>query len=110
VKALVASLCIAIAAAAPAAGQAAPSLAVNANPVRGSSVVLTWPAGTARATLHIYSQLGTVLLAQALDPDPGRFEWDLRVAAGGDVANGAYLLVVTRADGLRLRRRLVVAR
>lgn len=87
-----------------------PTISLSQNPVRSGTVTLRWtPAGTGPAQVAIYSLLGTPVAAATLDPDPGRWVWDARVqGAGLDAANGAYLIVVTRGDGRKLRRRIIV--
>jgi len=91
------------------AGQA-PAIDVSANPVRGSSVTLHWPAGTGNAVVEVFSVMGTRVTTATLAPDPGRWVWDLTTEQGRPAANGGYYLVVTLGDGTRLRRRLLVAR
>jgi hypothetical protein len=89
---------------------AADPIAVSANPVRGDQVTLHWPAGTGVARVEIFSLTGTRVAEASFASDPGRWVWDLTVGAGQRAANGAYAVVVTREDGTRLRRRLLVAR
>jgi hypothetical protein len=85
-------------------------LMVSANPVRGDQVTLHWPAGAGSARLDVYSVVGSRIAGATFPVDPGRWVWDLTVGAGQRAANGAYIIVVTREDGSRLRRRLLVAR
>jgi len=93
------------------AAQASPTgISVSANPVRSAPVHLHWPAGTGDVRVAIYSQLGTRIVNTVIPTDPGTFAWDLSTERGEPVANGAYAIVVTRADGQRFRRRLLVAR
>ncbi len=88
---------------------AEPAIDVSQNPVRGGSVTLRWAsAGSGPARVFIYSLLGTPVAGATLLPDPGRWVWDGRTR-GLPVANGAYIVVVTRGDGRRIRRRLIVA-
>ena len=102
--------------AAPAVAQA-PAIAVSQNPLRSGTVTLRWPAAAAgNARVEIFSLLGTPVVSVDAGPDVGLWRWDGTIlrsqqqAGGPQVANGAYLVVVTRGDGQRLRRRLVVAR
>ncbi len=90
--------------------QAAAGITVSDNPVRTPPVTLSWPAGAASVRVVIFTQLGTRILDATLPSDPGQYAWDLRTQGGDPVANGAYLVVVTRSDGVRYRRRLLVAR
>ncbi len=93
------------------AAQASPAgIQVSANPVRAAPVHLHWPAGAGDVRVAIYTQLGTRIVNAVLPTDPGTFAWDLTTERGEPVANGAYAIVVTRADGQRFRRRLLVAR
>ncbi len=74
-------------------------------------MVFRWPkASSGPATVAIYSLLGTPVAAVTLDPDPGRWAWYGRTGGGEAVTNGAYLVVVVRGDGARMRRRLIVER
>ncbi len=89
----------------------APSLSLSANPLTAAadSVVLHWPkAANGPATIAIYSLLGTPVVAATLDPDPGRWVWYGRTGNGASVTNGAYIIVVVRGDGTRMRRRIIV--
>jgi hypothetical protein len=83
---------------------------VSANPVRVGPVTLRWPAGTAGARIEIFSALGSRIAGESLPQDPGRWVWTLETAGGAPVTNGMYVVVVTRSDGARFRRRLFVAR
>jgi len=83
---------------------------VSANPVTTAPVTLRWPSGTGSARVEIYSLTGTRITGVNLAPDPGRWVWDLTTEAGREVANGPYGIVISRSDGTRLRRRLLVAR
>ncbi len=89
---------------------AAPGIQVSANPVRSAPVHLHWPAGAGDVRVAIFSHLGTRIVNAVLPSDPGTFVWDLTTERGEPVANGAYAVVVSRADGRRFRRRLLVAR
>jgi hypothetical protein len=84
------------------------ALEVSENPVRGSQVVISWPAGTGASRLGIYSFTGARLLQTSLGPGATEYAWDLS-AGGRAVTNGAYL-VVLELDGRVLRRRLFVTR
>jgi len=88
----------------------APSVEVSANPVKTAPVTLRWPAGGGSAQIDIFSLTGTRIAGASLPVDPGRWVWDLTTVTGGEVANGAYGVVITLGDGTRLRRRLLVAR
>jgi hypothetical protein len=83
---------------------------VSANPVRQGPVTLRWPAGLTAARVEIFSALGARVLDRTLPQDPGRWVWSLETGGGDPVVNGLYLVVVTRGDGARFRRRLFVAR
>jgi len=91
-------------------GARAATLDVSENPVRSGSVTLRWPPGTGTAHVDVFSLTGTRVTSATLGIDPGRWVWDLTTLAGRPVANGAYFVVVTQADGTRLRRRLLVGR
>jgi hypothetical protein len=83
---------------------------VSANPVRAAPVTVRWPAGSGGARVELFSLTGARVAGENLGSDPGRWVWNLETSAGRPVANGVYLVVVTRSDGTRLRRRLFVAR
>jgi hypothetical protein len=87
-----------------------PPLEVSENPVRGDSVVLSWPAATGDARVSIFTFTGE-RLHQATIAAPGtEYVWDLTVGGGSrGVVNGAYIVVV-EVDGTRYRRRLFIAR
>ncbi len=88
-----------------------PTLSLSANPLTAAadSVVLHWPkAASGPATVAIYSLLGTPVVSATLDPDPGRWVWYGRTGNGASVTNGAYIIVVVRGDGTRMRRRIIV--
>jgi hypothetical protein len=85
-------------------------VAFSANPVRNGPVTIRWPAGQGTARVEVFTPLGARVAGATLSSDPGRWQWDLTSSSGGLVTNGVYLVVVTRADGTRLRRRLFVAR
>jgi hypothetical protein len=88
----------------------ASAVAFSANPVRAGTVTIRWPAGQGTARVEVFTPLGAPIAGATLPSDPGRWQWDLTSSSGGLVTNGVYLVVVTRADGTRLRRRLFVAR
>lgn len=95
----------------PADAVQGPSLSLSANPLTADpdSVVLRWPkAANGPATIAIYSLLGTPVVTAVRDPDPGRWVWYGTTTNGASVTNGAYLIVVVRGDGARMRRRIIV--
>ncbi len=81
---------------------------VSENPVRGSQVVVSWPAGTGISRVGIYTFTGERLLSASVPPPNNEYVWDL-TAGGRRVTNGAYLVVV-QVDGQVYRRRLFVTR
>jgi hypothetical protein len=83
---------------------------VSANPVRSGPVTLHWPPGPGTARIEIFSTLGTRVAGESLPQDLGRWVWTLETAGGAPVASGMYVVVVTRSDGARFRRRLFVTR
>jgi hypothetical protein len=85
-------------------------LGVSANPVRVAPIVFTWPVGQGAARMQVFSFYGTLVADETLPADPGLHRWDLTTRAGQPVANGAYVVVVTRGDGVRYRRRFFVLR
>jgi len=85
-------------------------LGVSANPVRVAPIVFTWPVGQGTARVQVFSFYGTLVADETLPADPGLHRWDLTTRAGEPVANGAYIVVVTRGDGVRYRRRFFVLR
>jgi hypothetical protein len=85
-------------------------LTVNANPVRAAPLVVRWPAGSGNATAQVFSYYGTLVAEETLAGDPGLWRWDLATRTGEVLANGAYIVVVTRGDGVRYRRRVFVLR
>jgi len=95
--------------AASAAAQGNP-LTVNANPVRAAPLVVRWPTGTGNARAEVFSYAGGLVADQTLAGDPGLWRWDLTTRSGTAVANGAYIVVVTRGDGVRYRRRVFILR
>lgn len=95
---------------APQLRAAEPTIGLSQNPLRAGTVTFLWtPAGTGPAQVTVYSATGTPVATATMLPDPGRYVWD-GSSQGQDVVNGAYLVVVTRGDGKRIRRRLIVAR
>lgn len=95
---------------APQLRAAEPTIGLSQNPLRTGTVTFLWtPAGTGPAQVAVYSVVGTPVATATMLPDPGRYVWD-GTGQGHNVVNGAYLVVVTRGDGKRLRRRLIVAR
>lgn len=85
-----------------------PGIEVSENPVRSSSVVISWPAGTGAPRLGVYTFVGKRLVSVQLAPGSQEYAWDL-TAGGRAVAPGAYLLVL-ELDGRVYRRRLFVTR
>ena len=85
-------------------------LTVNANPVRAAPLVVRWPAAGGNATAQVYSYYGTLVAEETLAGDPGLWRWDLTPMGGGTLANGAYIVVITRGDGVRYRKRVFVQR
>jgi len=85
-------------------------LELSANPVREPPLVLRWPASTGSARVQVFSLYGTLLVEETLVGDPGLWRWNLEIAPGRPVASGAYIAVLTRGDGMRLRRRFFVLR
>ncbi len=83
-------------------------LEVSENPVRGTQVVFSWPAGSGAPRLGVYSFTGERLVSATLAPGSTEYAWDL-LAGSRRVANGAYL-VVLELDGQVSRRRLFVTR
>jgi hypothetical protein len=81
---------------------------LSENPVRGSQVVISWPAGTGFPRVEIFTFTGKRLVSEALTPGAVEYAWDL-TAAGRPVPSGAYL-VVLELDGHVYRRRLFVTR
>jgi len=85
-------------------------LTVNANPVRAAPLVVQWPTGTGNARAEVFSYTGALVADETLAGDPGLWRWDLTTRSGAAVANGAYIVVVTRGDGVRYRRRVFIVR
>jgi hypothetical protein len=85
-------------------------LTVNANPVRTAPLVVRWPAGSGNARAQVFSYYGSLVAEETLAGDPGLWRWDLATRSGEALANGAYIVVVTRGDGVRYRRRVFVLR
>jgi hypothetical protein len=86
------------------------ALEVSANPVRSAPVVMRWPPGSGSARVELYAMTGSLITSETIGPDVGRWAWPLTTRSGEPVVNGVYVVVVTRSDGTRLRRRLFVAR
>jgi hypothetical protein len=84
------------------------SLEVSENPVHGSQVVVSWPAGVGSPRIGVFTFTGARLVSITLAPGATEFAWDLS-AASRPVPNGAYL-VVLELDGRVFRRRLFVTR
>jgi len=83
-------------------------LEVSENPVRGTQVVFSWPAGSGAPRVGVYSFAGERLLSTTLAPGSTEYAWDL-TAGSRRISNGAYL-VVLELDGSVFRRRLFVTR
>ena len=90
--------------------QTPPQMSVSANPVRQAPVVFLWTATSGSAAAPVFSVTGTRVATASLGADPGRWSWDLTNESSQPVVNGAYFVVVTRGDGVRMRRRVLVAR
>jgi hypothetical protein len=86
------------------------TLEVSENPVRGTQVVIAWPASSTggSAVVKIYSFLGQELVAAQVMAPNNEYAWDL-TSRGRPVANGAYIVLV-QVDGRRYRQRLFVTR
>jgi zinc carboxypeptidase len=84
------------------------TLEVSENPVHGSQVVFSWPAGTGPPLIGVYTFGGDRLVSAVLTPGSTEYAWDL-TAGSRRVPNGAYV-VVLQLDGRVLRRRLFVTR
>lgn len=84
------------------------SLEVSENPVKGSQVVFSWPAGTGAPQIGVYTFGGDRLVSAVLTPGSTEYAWDLTTGSRR-VPNGAYV-VVLQLDGQVLRRRLFVTR
>lgn len=86
-----------------------PPLEVSENPVRGDSVVISWPAATGDARVSILTFTGERLLQATVAAPNNEYVWDLTRGGSRAVVNGAYVVVV-EVDGKRYRRRLFIAR
>ncbi len=84
------------------------ALELSENPVHGSQVVFSWPAGTGAPLIGIYTFGGDRLVSAVLTPGSTEYAWDLTTGSRR-VPNGAYV-VVLQLDGRVLRRRLFVTR
>jgi hypothetical protein len=84
------------------------ALEVSENPVHGSQVVFSWPAGSGSPMIGVYTFGGDRLVSAVLTPGSTEYAWDL-TAGQRRVPNGAYV-VVLQLDGRVLRRRLFVTR
>ena len=78
--------------------------------MRAAPLVVRWPAGTGNARAEVFSYAGTLVADETLAGDPGLWRWDLTNRSGAAVANGAYIVVLTRGDGTRYRRRVFIVR
>ncbi len=82
---------------------------LSENPVKGSQVVVSWPAAGGRPTrVGIYSFAGEQLVAATVAAGQNEYVWDLTIN-GRRAPNGAYLVVV-ESGGQAFRRRLFVTR
>ncbi len=93
-------------------GTPGPSLRVFPTPFRGSAQVeFQVPAGSGDARVEIYSMEGRRVANLTLGSAGGvvRTSWDGRVADGSRAPSGVYV-VLARAEGLSLRRRVVFLR
>jgi hypothetical protein len=84
---------------------------VSENPVKGSQVVISWPAaggGAGAARVGIYSFAGERLIAASVAAGQNEYVWDLTFG-GRRAPNGAYVVVV-ESDGQVFRRRLFLTR
>lgn len=81
---------------------------LSENPVRGDAVIINYPEPP--TTVAIYTLVAErVRTFRARDLGPLNVVWTLDTDAGGDVANGAYVLVLEYPDH-RVVRKLFVAR
>ena len=84
------------------------ALEVSENPVHGSQVVFSWPAGSGAPLIGVYTFGGDRLISAVLPPGSTEYAWDL-TAGSRRVPNGAYI-VLLQLDGRVMRRRLFVTR
>ena len=84
------------------------ALELSENPVHGSQVVFSWPAGTGAPLIGVYTFGGDRFISAVLTPGSTEYAWDLTTGSRR-VPNGAYI-VVLQLDGRVLRRRLFVTR
>jgi hypothetical protein len=84
------------------------ALELSENPVHGTQVVFSWPAGTGAPLIGVFTFGGDRLVSAVLAPGSTEYAWDLTTGSRR-VANGAYI-VVLQLDGRVLRRRLFVTR
>ena len=84
------------------------SLEVSENPVHGSQVVFSWPAGAGSPMIGVYTFGGDRLVSAVLTPGSTEYAWDLTTGLRR-VPNGAYV-VVLQLDGRVLRTRVFVTR
>ncbi|MDP3774310.1 MAG: M14 family metallopeptidase [Gemmatimonadales bacterium] len=88
----------------------APAIELSANPVRTPPVTIRWPAEVGSARVDVFTIMGTRVAGVTLSPDPGLYAWNAETMSGAPLVNGLYMIVVTRDDGTRLRRRIFIAR
>ncbi len=84
------------------------ALGLSENPVRSEALVISYPRPP--RSLAVYTLIGErVRSFRVSEIGPLTTVWGLDTDEGGDVANGAYLLVVD-VDGRRTVRKILVAR
>jgi hypothetical protein len=81
---------------------------VSENPVKGSQVVISWPAVSGTTRVGIYSFAGERVVAASVAAGQNEYVWDLTIG-GRRAPNGAYVVVV-ESDGQVFRRRLFLTR
>ncbi len=94
------------------AGTASAQVNVSENPVRGDSVIISWPppAASGDARVSVFGFSGERLHQASVAAPGNEYVWDLTLGAGARrVVNGAYIVIV-EVDGRVYRRRLFIAR
>jgi hypothetical protein len=84
------------------------SVGVSENPVKGSQVVISWPAANGTTRVGIFSFAGERVVAASVAAGQNEYVWDL-TTGGRRAPNGAYIVVV-ESGGQVYRRRLFVTR